>query len=434
MNRSYVLLCVVSLMIGLIAGCGGAANSPKPEAGAAATQSGNAKQPGQSPAASINSASTDADLAVDEGEELEPKITQAPQGSPERLLQEITQLKIAPSPKTDDVETLRIQRRERNTKIIELSEKALAQTHKDKEREQVFLAAAHHLLDARFELALQGAAEDIDALFVDVEALIKRDKDSKAANLASFTLVNLAYNLAKRPQTVDNSWVKEFATQATFFGTTYPNEVIRGPSMLFNAGRSCELHGLTQEAISCYSSLQNTFPSSPLAAQTSGILRRLRLTGGPAQIAGPTLDGKNFSSDELLGKPLLVVFWSSIAKPFQEQLPRIASAIRKHSGSGLVVVGVNLDTETEAVQEFVSQHKIEWPQIVFPESERRGWNHPLAVYYGVVEIPAYWMIDSNGVVASTTATADNLDASLTEVLSGVAPAKKTAQRNATSQP
>jgi len=436
MNRSYMLLCLVCLPIGLIAGCGGSAEAPKTVAeNSASKQPETSNRPATPPAVSINASSTEPTLTgtvpatvAAEADGEAAQLGKAPKGTPERLLQDITELKLAPLPKTDAVEKLRAHRRERNTKIIEMSEKALAQTHQDKDREQLFLAAVRHLLDARYELALQGAAEDIDALFIDAEALIKRDKDSKAANIASFTLVNLAYNLAKRPQTVDNSWVKEFATQATFFGTTYPEEVVRGPSMLFNAGRSCELHGLTAEAITCYSSLQTTFTKSALAAQTTGILRRLKLTGGPAQISGPTLSGKNFSSDELLGKPILVVFWASVAKPFQQQLPRITAAINKHSASGLTVVGVNLDSETEAVQDFTAKYKIAWPQIIFPEEERRGWNHPLAVYYGVVEIPAYWLIDRNGVVASTTVTAENLDSKLTEVLSRVAPAQNTAAR------
>src|SRR5262249_38701763 len=140
------------------------------------------------------------------------------------------------------------------------------------------------------------------------------------------------------------------------------------------------------------------------------------LPGSPPQLAGPTLDGEQVAVDDLLGKTVLVVFWSIEAKPCLEQLPGIIAVTRKQSRRGLYVVGVNLDQDPEVVQQFVMKNKISWPQIFYPETEKRGWNHPIVSHYGIMEIPALWLIDSSGNVVSTTVKAEDLAAELDKLL------------------
>ena len=67
--------------------------------------------------------------------------------------------------------------------------------------------------------------------------------------------------------------------------------------LLLAAGRSCELHGLLDEAVACFALIQAQFPDSTQAAQAAGVMRRLKLPGQKLQLAGPTLDGNG----DLLG-------------------------------------------------------------------------------------------------------------------------------------
>src|SRR5262249_38964626 len=241
-------------------------------------------------------------------------------GTPEWLVHEATRLLLAPPPKTEDVEILKKHRQERNEKIIQLSQKAIEEVHGDKEKVRLFNAAIHNLMEARLQMALTGDADSIALLYDDAAALFKRDPKSQAAAEGAHTLVNLAYGLAQ-DSTVDKSrWIREFANQAQRFAEDFRSEERRALPLLFDPARSCELAGLTAEALECYSVIQKGFRKSPFAARVAPIVRRLKLPGTPPQLAGPTLDGEQVAVDDLLGKAVLVVFWSTEAKPCLEQL------------------------------------------------------------------------------------------------------------------
>jgi peroxiredoxin len=348
--------------------------------------------------------------------------TPAPKtGTPEALVHEATKLLLEAPPKTEDVDLLKKHRKEKNQKVVKLSQQAIAQTHEDPEKERLFNLAVHNLMEARTQLALAGNADQIDLLNEDAEALFKRQPNSAAAAEAAHAQVNLAYALAKGAPAGDAKWLIEFATQARFFAENFPGEERRSLPLLFAAGRSCELPGLTKEALGCYLMIVKRFPTSPFAANATPIVRRLKLVGKPPKVVGPTIDGDQVNIDDMLGKVVLVVFWSSQAEPFQELLPRLMPLLRDSSRRGLQVVGVNLDSEPALMQKFVAKHKITWPQIFFPEPERRGWNNPIASRYGIMDLPALWLIDPNGNVVSTAVKVEHLAGEIDKLLGPAQP-------------
>jgi hypothetical protein len=364
---------------------------------------------------------SDPDDEKDDADDMEP--TAPPKkGTPEWLVHEATRLRLEPPPKTEDVEVLKKHRKDRNEKVIQLSQKAIAEIHNDKDKERLFNAAVHNLMQARLQLALTGDAESIDLLYQDASALFKRNPKSQAAAEATYTVVNLAYGLAQS-STVDKlRWIREFAVQSQRFAEDFRGEERRSLPLLFSAGRSCELAGMTDEALDCYTLIVKGFPGNAFAPQVTPILRRLKLPGHPAQLGGPTLDGDRLAVDDLLGKVVLLVFWSAEAKPCREQLPKILSVTRTQMKRGLYAVGVNLDVDAAAVQQFVVKNKIPWPQIFYPETEKRGWNNPLAQRYGVMDIPALWLIDQSGNVISTSVKVEELAGEVGKLLDNETPA------------
>jgi peroxiredoxin len=112
--------------------------------------------------------------------------------------------------------------------------------------------------------------------------------------------------------------------------------------------------------------------------------------------------------DDLLGKPVLLVFWSSEADSCVKELPKLLPVIRQAQQAGVQVVGMALDTDRKAVQAFVARHKLDWTQLHFTDSEQRGWKNPVTTHFGVLEVPAFWLIDANGNTVSTTATQASL--------------------------
>ena len=79
------------------------------------------------------------------------------------------------------------------------------------------------------------------------------------------------------------------------------------------------------------------------------------------------------------------------------------------------MIGVNIDTDEKAVETFVENQHLDWQQIFFPGRAQRGWNSPIAAYYGVNMLPTIWLLDPNGIVAETNLDASNLEAKLREV-------------------
>lgn len=421
------------LVAGLVCGCGQSAPSTTSSTGAATD-----KQDGGLPTASISSPQA---VAAPEAE-TEPAAPPE-KGSPAWLLQEIQAIRVLPFPalasdEDDDddadsdrgpaekatesaevqkqrLEQIRNLRRDRNQQVAKLATEVIFKTSKDPQQEASFLAGVHHLLDARLQLALQGDAESIDALYDAAKIFYDRDAGSLAASEAQLTLVNLAHANTLRYAKAEPRWIQEFARQAQVFAKRFPQEQERTLPLLLAAGRSCELNGLRDEALACYAQIQSEFPDSPQAQQTAAIVRRFQLKGQSLELAGPTLDGNFLALDEFRGKAVVVVFWASHAKPFTDRVKDVQAVLEKYRKYAQVI-SVNLDSDEAAVDQFLEQAELTWPVIFHVEPDKRGWNSPIAAHYGVTQLPTIWIVDPQGVVAETEVTADNLEAKLRETL------------------
>ena len=388
-----------------------------------------------------------------------PATTAAPvpkepvKGSPEWLLREIQYIKLMPLPGTENAATtatpattaktgtdpeaevedddkpltaaeeqkLREQfektkavRRERNLQIIKLAEEALAKSAKKPELEPEFDAAVHYLLDARLQLALQGDDASVEALFDAAKVFYDRKPDSAAAIESQLTLVNLTHANALRYGQAQPKWIQEFAKHAQLYASRFPEEQARSVKLLSAAARTCELSGLPDEARSCYSLLMTKFKETPEAQQAEGVVRRLHLKGKTLEFTGPTIDGGDLNIANYKGKMVVVIFWASHARPFVDQLPKLTATLKKYEKYA-AVVGVNLDADEGAVEKFLEETKLTWPQVFSPNRALRGWNSPLAVLYGINTLPTIWLVDPNGVVADTAINAENLETRLREV-------------------
>jgi hypothetical protein len=417
--RSWLLLWIsAGLGVWFLGGCGGSGDTPSDATAASKAKSATGLPtlaiPGK--AAATDPDDEDEDEEADDAEDEKTTLEIPKAGTPERLVHDATKLLLEPPPATEDIAVLKKHRQEKNEKVVKMSQQAIQLTYKDPEKERLLNLAVHNLMEARTQLALGGDAENIDLLDEDAIALFKRDPKSQAALEGAYAQVNLAYGLAKAAPADDLKWLHEFAKRARHFAVNFPNEDRRSLPLLFAAGLSCELADDTKEAMACYTLIRKEFPNSTFAPRVTPILKRLKLVGNPPRIAGPTLSGDQFAIDDLLGKVVLVVFWSSEAEPFQEQLPQLLKIVRKQAKRGLEVVGITLDQDDSVARKFTVDHKIAWPQIFYKEVEKRGWAHPIVAHYGVMDVPAYWLIDRNGNVVSTTVKVPALSAEIDKLL------------------
>jgi peroxiredoxin len=455
-------LCL--LIIGL-AGCGGATNAPP----------ATAEQLPEPPAAQATTPPAESVVAVNDPAATTASTTEAAvvleEGSPEWNLQEIQNIRLLPFPSVElpqdddmdadsnagsSIETTsaetpapdaavtdaaaespgdavpaeatktpsvkeqlaqtRALRRERNQQIVNLAMKTIAQTAKDPAQQALFEQAVTQFLDAHLQLALQGDETSISALYEAAEAFHAKKADSASAASAQLTLVNLAHANALRYAETEPRWLQEFARHAQLYATRFPQAGDKGIPLLFSAGRSCELHGLSEEAKACFSLLQQQYPESPQAAQVAGILRRMQMLGKPIEFVGPTIDGNEINLSDFQGqKTVVIIFWATHAQPFVEAAPQLKAITDKYKKYAQVI-SVSLDTEEPAIDQFLEQSQLTWPVIFHPQQNQRGWNAPLASYYGVSQVPTIWIVDLKGAVAKVDVTAKSLESDLREVI------------------
>lgn len=121
--------------------------------------------------------------------------------------------------------------------------------------------------------------------------------------------------------------------------------------------------------------------------------------------------GKMVDTSKLKGKVILVDFWATWCGPCKAEIPHVIEAYNKLHAKGFEIVGISLDSDKATLNKFTKDNKMPWSQYF----DGGGWKNKLAVKYGIHGIPAMWLIDKEGKVASTGARG-NLEAEVEKLL------------------
>jgi len=77
-------------------------------------------------------------------------------------------------------------------------------------------------------------------------------------------------------------------------------------------------------------------------------------------------------------------------------MPVLKDLLDKHGSSAFAVVGVNLDTNAQALSAFLAENKLPWPQI----HEEGGLDSRPAVELGILTLPTMILVDREGKVVN----------------------------------
>ena len=201
-------------------------------------------------------------------------------------------------------------------------------------------------------------------------------------------------------------WLEELGV----FVEAYPDAQDAAEAML-QISIADEFSGKEDTAVQRYQQIVKNFPSSASARKASGALRRLQAVGRPLNLSGTTIDGQKITLQQFKGKPVLVHYWATWCEPCKVDIARIRELQEKYQRD-IVVVGIALDENKAALQQFLLKRPLNWPQLY----EQGGLDGRLAEELGVLTLPTMLLIDKEGVVLERNILVTDLENKLKSVL------------------
>lgn len=108
-------------------------------------------------------------------------------------------------------------------------------------------------------------------------------------------------------------------------------------------------------------------------------------------LSAPSNDGRALSLAQFKGQVVYLDFWASWCAPCREAMPVMDATYQRYRDRGLVVLGVNVDTDRKSAQRMLDQVQPTFPIAFDPDGK---W--PEA--FGLKDMPTSYLIDAKGVV------------------------------------
>ena len=89
---------------------------------------------------------------------------------------------------------------------------------------------------------------------------------------------------------------------------------------------------------------------------------------------------------------VLVDFWATWCGPCVAELPHLKAAYEQLHPQGFEIIGISFDHEQTALEKFVKQKEMPWPQFF----DGAGWQNKFGREYGISSIPTMWLVDKQG--------------------------------------
>jgi thiol-disulfide isomerase/thioredoxin len=129
-----------------------------------------------------------------------------------------------------------------------------------------------------------------------------------------------------------------------------------------------------------------------LKAKAKGLLGRMDALGKTVDIQYTALDGRQVDIAQLKGKVVLIDFWATWCQPCVGEVPNVKAAYEKLHPKGFEIVGISFDQSKEALEKFVAEKEMAWPQYF----DGKGWENKFGQTFGINSIPTMWLVDKKG--------------------------------------
>jgi thiol-disulfide isomerase/thioredoxin len=154
--------------------------------------------------------------------------------------------------------------------------------------------------------------------------------------------------------------------------------------------------------------LQQQTKEQQLAKQAAG---NHTSAGKPLNLKFTAADGSTVDLARMRGKVVLIDFWATWCGPCMNEVPNVVAAYAKYHDKGFEIVGISLDKSKDTMLRVAAQKGMIWPQYF----DGKGWNNEISTGFHIQQIPTMWLVNKNGLVATTEARG-NLDAEIAQLL------------------
>ncbi|MDB5390606.1 MAG: tlpA 1 [Planctomycetaceae bacterium] len=299
--------------------------------------------------------------------------------------------------------------------ILEASTLALdSKEIKDKDAE-FCLSIRFQALGLQRRLEIEGA----DKLELELAEKYKNDKREKLAAIAKERLLFARLSTIKELKPEEQNLLLEEAIALVKGDGKLSRQSVQTAMQI---GQELEQSGNEALAATAFEKFAEIFAESKdpsmsgFATKLSGTARRLRLPGSKLEIEGELVGGKPFDWSAYEGKVVLIDFWATWCGPCVQELPNVKQNYNGYHSKGFDVVGISLDEDQGKLESFVKKNKIPWSNLFSADEKATGWEHPLAVKYGVMGIPFTILVGKDGKVISTNVRGPKLGKALAEQL------------------
>ena len=187
-------------------------------------------------------------------------------------------------------------------------------------------------------------------------------------------------------------------------------------SELLESSTELELGATVNERLAAVFEKMNRPEIQPNIDRLKAIARRFRLPGNPIRVLGSAVDGSDFDWKSYRGKYVLIDFWASWCGPCRAEIPNMKAQQKRYSTDDFAIVGINLDQTPDDCQKYVEREELPWVNLMSQDAQQRGWDNPMAVYYGISGIPTAILVDREGRVISMQARGEELNRLLESLL------------------
>ncbi len=196
--------------------------------------------------------------------------------------------------------------------------------------------------------------------------------------------------------------------------------------LVFKAIVYMQLFNNTDKALAIFKQIKTDLPNTATAKEMDEAISQLQRQADSDKIqkslvvgakfpdfAVKDLDGKPLSLANEKGKVVLVDFWATWCGPCVMEMPNVIAAYNKYHAKGFDIIGISLDDKDKApLLDYIKTNKMPWPQ--FYDGKR--WDNELAVKYGIMGIPASYLLDGTGAIIAVSPRGPALDPAIAAAL------------------